>query len=383
MAEASPLLSTPGSARAMQRQTLLALAALAAVSMACVALVSPSTSRTVLSGDGVVPVDQLSFTKALAAHAKGVRKLDDVAARSAMNSYFDTMGEQYSSEHKAALKRAITGQSLNQWFDKQAAQYHVETEEEKAARKSRHPGKLFVHRKQLGQLKMLDAAADTKDTASVNSAEDPDDVPADKKESVEDTMIRAVADFEEKAKEKQAAKFARDNAAQKKQIDAVKAYEAAQKTKAAAKAAKEEKKEADESKELKDYKAQLAKKTESAAEAEEAVEHTQAKKLADYKAKLAKKTEASEEAEEAAEQKQVCAWACLGVCRCVSSVYVYTHTHLVCMYECIHAHTHTHIHAYVHTLSYITYRPRRLKTTRRSYQQRGRPRATSGTTTSL
>jgi len=121
-AEGSPLLSPKGSSRS-QRQTLLGLAAFAAASFACVALLSPATSRTVLSGDGVVPVSQLSFTKAEEAHFKGVKKLGDVGSRSAMNSYFDHLGEEQQAEHKAALKHVFSSQSLNQWFNSMGEKY--------------------------------------------------------------------------------------------------------------------------------------------------------------------------------------------------------------------------------------------------------------------
>lgn len=81
-----------------------------------------------LSGDGVVPVSQLSFTKAEEAHFKGAKKMGDVGSRSAMNSYFDHLGEEQQAAHKAALKHAFSGQSLNQWFNKMGQKYFKATE---------------------------------------------------------------------------------------------------------------------------------------------------------------------------------------------------------------------------------------------------------------
>ena len=195
-AEGSPLLS-PSGARTPQRRTLLALAAVAAATVACIAVVGPRAGRTELQGDGVVPVSQLSFTKAEEAHFKGAKKMGDVNARSAMNRYFDTLGEQQQAEHKAALKRSFNkiqgDQSLNQWFNKMGNKYFRETQEEKAERKASHPGKLKVHRTAVYQKHEQVAAA----------AEDPDDVPMEKKESVEDRMIATVAEYQRKQKEEQ------------------------------------------------------------------------------------------------------------------------------------------------------------------------------------
>ena len=52
--------------------------------VACIALVAHRAGRTELQGDGVVPVSQLSFTKAEEAHFKGAKKMGDVEARSGM-----------------------------------------------------------------------------------------------------------------------------------------------------------------------------------------------------------------------------------------------------------------------------------------------------------
>ncbi len=166
--------------------------------MACIAVVGPRAGRTELQGDGVVPVSQLSFTKAEEAHFKGAKKMGDVKARSAMNRYFDTLGEEQQAEHKAALKRSFNkiqgDQSLSQWFNKMGRKYFRETQEEKAERKASHPGQLQVHRQAVYQ-KQEQVAADV--------AEDPDDVPMEKKESVEDRMIATVAEYQRKQKEEQ------------------------------------------------------------------------------------------------------------------------------------------------------------------------------------
>jgi hypothetical protein len=198
-AEGAPLLSPAGSGRTPQRRTLVALAALAAASVACIALINQGGGRTVLQGDGVVPVSQLSFTKAEEAHFKGAKKLGDVSARSAMNSYFDTLGEEEATEHKAALKRSFSTQSLDQWFNKMGRRYFDETQKEKADRKANHPGKLLVHRQMAKQMPMEEA-----------SAQDPDDVPMEKKESVEDKMIKAVADYQSQQKAQLQAKEAKE-----------------------------------------------------------------------------------------------------------------------------------------------------------------------------
>jgi len=216
----SPLLSPSG--RAPQRRVLLAVAALVVACTACIALLYPATAagRTVLRGDGVVPKSQLSFTKAEEAHFKGPKKMGDVKARAAMNDYFDTLGEEYQSEHKAALRHAFNEnevdsrqQSLSQWFNKMGHKYFKQTEAEKAARKASHPGKLKVHREIAAGLPTA-------------AAEDPDDVPLERKESIEDKMIRAVADYQAKQKAAQDAKFARDNAEVKKEVEDVKKVEA-------------------------------------------------------------------------------------------------------------------------------------------------------------
>lgn len=224
VAEASPLLAPVG--RASQRRTLLAIAALVVVSVACIALLSPATGRTVLRGDGVMPKSQLSFTKAEEAHFKGPKKMGDVKARAAMNDYFDTLGEEYQNEHKTAMRHAFNenqvdsrSQSLSQWFNKMGAKYFRQTEAEKAARKASHPGKLPVHRVMAAQ-----HAEIAEKKALV--AEDPDDVPMEQKESVEDKMIRAVAEYQAKQKAAQEAKFARDNAEVKKEIEDVHEVEA-------------------------------------------------------------------------------------------------------------------------------------------------------------
>jgi hypothetical protein len=62
-------------------------------------------------------------------------------APSALNHYYNTLGEEQQVEHKAALKRSFTkiegDQSLSQWFNKMGNKYFIETEAEKAARKVR------------------------------------------------------------------------------------------------------------------------------------------------------------------------------------------------------------------------------------------------------
>jgi interferon gamma-inducible protein 30 len=193
-----PLLQSAGAGRTQQRrsllQTLLGLAALAAVSVAFVALALSAANRIViLQGDGVVPVRDLSFTKALKEHSTESKKLDDVAARSAMSAYYDSLNEEYQSEHKAALKRYFnTRQSLMRWFDVQGQKLHQETEEEKLARKASHPGKLG---------------------GKPRSSEDPDDVPLAKQQSSEDRMIRQFADYQRVQEVQQAAKAAKGRAA--------------------------------------------------------------------------------------------------------------------------------------------------------------------------
>jgi len=252
----------------------------------------------VLQGDGVVPVSQLSFTKAEEAHFKGAKKMGDVRARSAMNDYFDHLGEEQQAEHKAALKRSFTkfngGQSLNQWFNKMGQKYFRETEAEHTARKASHPGKLAVHRQVVYQQPQVAAAA----------AEDPDDVPMEKKESVEDKMIQAVADYQQEQKEAQAKKFARDNAKVKKQIADVKKVEVEEATKAAAEAAKEEADETAERAAVKKVKEEEEHFKKMRLEAEETAEVQQAKALRDYKAKIAAKEAKAEELQKEAKAEQ-------------------------------------------------------------------------------
>ena len=136
------------------------------------------------------------------------------------------------------------------------------------------------------------------------AAEDPDDVPMEKKESVEDKMIQAVADYQQEQKEAQAKKFARDNAKVKKQIADVKKVEVEEATKAAAEAAKEEADETAERAAVKKVKEEEEHFKKMRLEAEETAEVQQAKALRDYKAKIAAKEAKAEELQKEAKAEQ-------------------------------------------------------------------------------
>lgn len=82
---------------------------------------SRTVGRTILQDeydlpDGVEPEEQLSFSQAVKAHELSAKKLDDVASRENLNSYFDKLGEEY----------------------------HKESQEEKRIRADHHPGQ--IHR---------------------------------------------------------------------------------------------------------------------------------------------------------------------------------------------------------------------------------------------
>jgi len=253
----------------------------------------------VLSGDGVVPVSQLSFTKAEEAHFKGAKKMGDVGSRSAMNSYFDHLGEEQQAAHKAALKHAFSGQSLNQWFNKMGQKYFKATEVEKAERKAHHPGQLSMHRQVAKQVAQVEQ----------RSAEDPDDVPMEKKESVEDKMIQAVADYQQKQKATQTAKFARDNAEVKKEISDVKKVEQAATTKAKAANQAVQAHEAEEKAAVEKVVDQENHFKQMREKSEKTAEKQQAKALKTYKSTLKSKEEKSEalQVEAATEQKKAVA----------------------------------------------------------------------------
>ena len=271
--------------------------------MACIALVAHRAGRTELQGDGVVPVSQLSFTKAEEAHFKGAKKMGDVEARSAMNRYYDTLGEEQQVEHKAALKRSfnkIEGeQSLSQWFNKMGKKYLMQTEAEKAARKASHPGQIRFHRQMKYEAPQKDEAsaqepeAPQKDEASaqepVAAAEDPDAVPMVKKESVEDRMIATVAAYQQQQKHFAEMRKAAEEEAEQEQKQAVKAYNA-----------------------------KLEAKKEAAHELEEAAEAEQKRAVAAWKASQEAKAETAKKTVE--KREKVC--VCVCVCACVN-MYVY------------------------------------------------------------
>ena len=86
--EGIPLLSTVHSQRSvMRRPILLAALAVGAVVALCGSAGLLQSSARVLQEkydlpDGVEPVDQLAFSKAVKAHEMSPKKLDDVASRS-------------------------------------------------------------------------------------------------------------------------------------------------------------------------------------------------------------------------------------------------------------------------------------------------------------
>ena len=258
--------------------------------MACIALVAHRAGRTELQGDGVVPVSQLSFTKAEEAHFKGAKKMGDVEARSAMNRYYDTLGEEQQVEHKAALKRSfnkIEGeQSLSQWFNKMGKKYLMQTEAEKAARKASHPGQIRFHRQMKYEAPQKDEASAQEPVAA---AEDPDAVPMVKKESVEDRMIATVAAYQQQQKHFAEMRKAAEEEAEQEQKQAVKAYNA-----------------------------KLEAKKEAAHELEEAAEAEQKRAVAAWKASQEAKAETAKKTVE--KREKVC--VCVCVCACVN-MYVY------------------------------------------------------------
>eukprot|EP00960_Hanusia_phi_P044739 756795-Hanusia_phi.AAC.1 len=121
------------------------------------------------SGDGVVPEKDLSFVKSEQvivnlkrhrvthvphqAHFAASKQLDDVAARSKMNDFFDNIAKNQQMEHVRILNSASSGDnvvvsSLNNYFDKLANKYHSESRvfdsltAHHAARLRNHPGML-------------------------------------------------------------------------------------------------------------------------------------------------------------------------------------------------------------------------------------------------
>jgi len=100
-------------------------------------------------GDGVVPQEQLSFTRAEKFHNSERKHLGDVQARLAMNSYFDVLAKKESQEHNKAIygvKKGAPASVMNKYFDKLGAKYAKETSHEKEQRKLLHPGMLNVHK---------------------------------------------------------------------------------------------------------------------------------------------------------------------------------------------------------------------------------------------
>jgi len=253
--------------------------------VACIALVAHRAGRTELQGDGVVPVSQISFTTAEEAHFKGAKKMGDVEARSAMNRYYDTLGEEQQVEHKAALKRSfnkIEGeQSLSQWFNKMGKKYLMQTEAEKAARKASHPGQIRFHR----QMKY---EAPQKDEASAQEPEAPQKDEASA-QGVEDRMIATVAAYQQQQKHFAEMRKAAEEEAEQEQKQAVKAYNA-----------------------------KLEAKKEAAHELEEAAEAEQKRAVAAWKASQEAKAETAKKTVE--KREKVC--VCVCVCACVN-MYVY------------------------------------------------------------
>jgi len=139
--ESSPLLST---SRKSTRSMAGALGVLAIFAMAAVVIFSTSHTRVALSGDGVVPADQLSFTKGEKVHFAAPKKMGDVAARMQMSAYFDKMGQTMDEAHKKAEKQSTmeARSELNSYFDTLNKQYVQLAQAEKAERKMAHPGKL-------------------------------------------------------------------------------------------------------------------------------------------------------------------------------------------------------------------------------------------------
>eukprot|EP00286_Rhodomonas_abbreviata_P022796 CAMPEP_0181310708 /NCGR_PEP_ID=MMETSP1101-20121128/12734_1 /TAXON_ID=46948 /ORGANISM="Rhodomonas abbreviata, Strain Caron Lab Isolate" /LENGTH=471 /DNA_ID=CAMNT_0023417363 /DNA_START=16 /DNA_END=1431 /DNA_ORIENTATION=+ len=152
--EIAPLLPTTRRSQEGSRSLAGAVALVAVFAVAALVTLSSSVHQpVVLSGDGVEPVDQLSFTQGEAVHMKGPKRMDDVAARMAMSGYYDSIGHQQAKAHKLAMKQSSddSRKAMNDYFDHLGQQYHKLAQSEKAQRVLAHPGKLDIHRSKSDQ----------------------------------------------------------------------------------------------------------------------------------------------------------------------------------------------------------------------------------------
>jgi len=110
-----------------------------------------SNTQTLTTLEPALPCAELSFTRAEKSHFNAAKQLDDVASRSAVNSYYDSLEKTEQEEHYEAMHREKLAnskqQSLSSYFSHLGQKYRAQYMEHKEERKERHPGQLAINKR--------------------------------------------------------------------------------------------------------------------------------------------------------------------------------------------------------------------------------------------